>query len=43
MRLWDVETGKPLFTILGHTGPVVSVVFSPDGKHLASASRPTEP
>ena len=38
MRLWDVQTGAPLLTIRGHTGNVVYVVFSPDGKTIASAS-----
>jgi WD40 repeat protein len=36
--LWDAITGKPKgdpFT--GHTGPVNSVAFSPNGRLLASA------
>jgi uncharacterized protein YjbI with pentapeptide repeats len=38
VRLWDACTGLPLRTLKGHTGPVVSVAFSPDGTQLASGS-----
>jgi WD40 repeat protein len=44
--LWDVATGKRRAALKGHTGPVLAVAFSPDGKALASAAelpnRPAE-
>ena len=38
IRLWDVATGEMLYILTGHTSVVLSVVFSPDGKTLASGS-----
>jgi WD40 repeat protein/serine/threonine protein kinase len=38
IELWDVSTGKLLRTLQGHTGPVTSLAFSPDGTMLASGS-----
>ena len=37
-RLRDVQTGKLLKTLVGHTNNVSSVVYSPDGGTLASGS-----
>ena len=36
-RLWDRD-GKPLATLQGHTGPVISAVFAPDGGRILTAS-----
>ena len=38
ISLWDVTTGKLLKTLKGHIGPINSVVYSSDGKTLASGS-----
>ncbi len=37
-RLWDVATGKEIFTYTTHDGAVSSFAFSPDEKTLASTS-----
>ena len=36
VTLWDVNAGKEKALLTGHRGGVNSVVFSPDGKTLAS-------
>jgi WD40 repeat protein len=38
VKVWDAQTGQELTTCKGHTAPVVSVAFSPDGTRLASSS-----
>ena len=38
IKLWDVETGRDLGILSGHTEPVETLVFSHDGKTLASGS-----
>ena len=38
VRLWDAGTGAALQTLEGHSDPVWSVAFSPDGKVVASGS-----
>ncbi len=38
IHLWDVETGKRLIGLRGHSGYAVSLAFTPDGKTLASGS-----
>ena len=38
VHLWDVESGALKTILIGHTGRVTSVSFSPDGLTLASAS-----
>ena len=38
IRVWDVQSRKPLLTIKGSLGVVYSVMFSPDGSMIASGS-----
>ena len=38
IRLWNANTGELIKTLIGHTSVVNSVVFSPDGKTIASGS-----
>ena len=38
IKLWDVDTGNQLSTLTGHTEPIETLVFSHDGKILASGS-----
>ncbi len=38
-KIWDTETGENLLTLTGHKGSVAAVEFSPNGRHLATASR----
>ena len=38
ITLWDVATGRPIATLEGHLYTINSVIYSPDGNTLASAS-----
>ncbi len=38
VKIWDAATGRELLTLVGHTGWVMGLSFSPDGKSLASTS-----
>lgn len=38
VRIWDVDSGKPIGTLRGHMSWVDRVAFTADGKTLASAS-----
>jgi WD40 repeat protein len=37
VKVWDAQTGEELLTFKGHTSHISSIVFSPDGKRVASA------
>jgi serine/threonine protein kinase/WD40 repeat protein len=36
--IWNSETGEPVGEMKGHTGTIQTIVWSPDRKHIASAS-----
>jgi eukaryotic-like serine/threonine-protein kinase len=38
IKLWDLATGKDIRTLTGHTGVVLDVAFSPNGRLALSAS-----
>lgn len=38
VQIWDAHTGKELLTLAGHDGNGASLVFSPDGKQIATAA-----
>jgi WD40 repeat protein len=40
IKLFDAQTGRELFSLRGHTGPVGSLWWSPGGRRLASVSEP---
>jgi WD40 repeat protein len=35
---WAAKDGQETLTFKGHTTPVTSIAFSPDGKRIATAS-----
>ena len=37
-RIWDVESGKEIVVLKGHTGPVTTASFSDDGKRVVTGS-----
>jgi WD40 repeat protein len=40
-RVWNVETGEPVFVLRGHNNAVHSASFSPDGQWIITASEDT--
>ena len=38
LKVWDLETGRALRPLEGHSAPVVGVAVTPDGKRAVSAS-----
>ncbi|GJD19102.1 WD-40 repeat protein [Rivularia sp. IAM M-261] len=38
LKVWDIQTGTELFTLKGHRSSVNTVVVTPDGKKIISAS-----
>jgi WD40 repeat protein len=41
VQVWDAVDGSHVYTYRGHAGPVFSVAWSPDSKHIASGSNDT--
>jgi WD40 repeat protein len=39
VKIWELEAGRGLHTMSGHTADVTAVAFAADGKRLASSSR----
>jgi WD40 repeat protein len=37
-RVWDAQTGAPLFELRGHQGPVRYAAFSPDSRYVVTTS-----
>ncbi|AEF85322.1 NB-ARC domain protein [Treponema primitia ZAS-2] len=38
VKIWDIESGRELWTLSGHSSTVKSVAVSPEGKHIVSGS-----
>lgn len=38
VKVWNINEGEEIYTLIGHSASVISVAISPDGETLASAS-----
>jgi eukaryotic-like serine/threonine-protein kinase len=38
VQIWDASTGKDIFTYHGHSGVVAGVIWSPNGRFIASSA-----
>jgi WD40 repeat protein len=36
--VWDATTGRKLYALKGHTGPIEHLAFSPDSRRIATAT-----
>ena len=36
-KVWNVSTGQPVYSLVGHNGNVLGVAFGPDGRQVATA------
>src|SRR5262249_14820610 len=36
LRVWDARTGEVVHSLKGHTGRIMSVAYSPDGRRIAT-------
>ena len=43
LKVWDLESGRELRTLTGHTNTVNGVAVTPDGSRAVSASADTHP
>jgi eukaryotic-like serine/threonine-protein kinase len=41
IKLWDAFTGDEVFTLRGHTGGILGIAISPDGRRIASTGPDT--
>ncbi len=39
VKLWDLPTGREIWTFQGHSDQIISLAFSPDGRYAASGSK----
>ena len=41
IKIWDIETGKNINTLIGHHSSIRAIAITPDGKNIVSASHDT--